>query len=820
MSDTKSSLCSRCNDLRLTSDSFKVRQSAKDGRRRSYDLLSGWLASGAAPIRNVISETTEATASCNLCSLIRKAIDSFGHAVEYPVTEYIIEWDLDEPYVKNSSKFTSTCRRLRVSWTRKVAITGPVQETGEMDHPVERFKYVEEEIYLLAARQLPQQPTEQSLKDAQQASATSLESNECMFRELVESGYSGDIDVVDKRLCQLPILENDEPAPYLALSYVWGKKKVLHTTSGNALSRTENRGVEKDWQEFPKTIRDALRLVQDLGKQRKTQDGENKPELRYIWIHSLCIVQDRTRSWNCSAKHMHLIYGNANFTICAADGIDSDAGLKALDLKPHEQSEYAQITPSLHVRVFKSSESLINASEWNRRGWTYQEYILSPRCLLFTGGQVYFQFRRTNLAPGDDPNQAGNGMASAWRVLLHRTYEELEIKSTDFFMTAVQTYTGRNLTLPNDILNAFSGVSQLMEHDLCSHFNFGLPASHFDLALLWKPLAGKCRRQDLEPSHGRDDVEFPSWSWCGWMDSTDHGKGAGVVYDSDFLDGCLGDIRDWLLNHTWIIWHVRNREGDVLPLWEGPTVPPSSRRMAATKWQSYKSRPRGQASCWVRHLDVPENVAVGEDVDNYGRPLKDFLPPSQFKVRLTDNPFGVRGPSRRHTRSYMFFDGHDSHSGNYMSFGEASLDRQPFQPILQFWTLSCDLWIAPDRRNPVRNHLQRLNIADIKEDKCGTVVVDNTWAENWLKGCVDKNEYPPIQFIALSEAKCFTEEEWCGNWTNYNGRIREDTDWSLFYVMAITRDERRGVWERLGLGKVFQPAFRNNGCTWEEIVLG
>ncbi|KAM7215981.1 Heterokaryon incompatibility protein (HET) domain containing protein [Rhypophila decipiens] len=879
--DNNGFLCSRCEDLRLTPESFKVSESEQNGLRTPENLVSGRLASGAVPIRYAMCKISSTNNPCNLCSLIQNTIASYQKKGESQVTEYFIEWDLDGPYVKDRSKFTSTYRRLKVSWIRRMGIVEQDHNKGKGDGTVDNAKVLEEEIYLLAASKLPQQLTghSESSADVQPGSAKPLAPNETIildwlrmcdtehpnphpltqgkwkgqFAELVESGYFGVIDVVDKRLCKLPIVENGEHAPYVALSYVWGKKKtceVLHTTngntvpttedtgvekyrqgfyttSGNVLSRTEDRGLEKDWQDFPKTIRDALKLVRDLGRKRKEEeDGKNKPELRYIWIDSLCIVQDRPRSWNCNAKHMHLIYGNALFTICAADGKDSDAGLQALHLESHQQPPYAQITPDMGIRVFKSSESLINASEWNQRGWTYQEYILSSRCLLFTGAQIYFQCRQANWSQDDDPREVEHGMASAWRVLLHRSYEELESKAIQFFITAVHTYTGRNLAFAHDILNAFSGVSRLMEHYLCSHFHFGLPASHFDLALLWKPLAGKSRRKNLQPRHEEDAVEFPSWCWSGWMDSTNPGNGARVVYDSGFLSGCLADIRDWLLNHTWIIWYVRDQEGKLVPLWKGPTVPPSSRERVDARWQGYKSRPRGQSSGWVRYLDVPENVATGAGVDDYGRPLRDFWwhslacsqSPHSFKQRLPDNPFGVRGPVHNQTREYMFFSDHNSRSDNYMSFSDL-MPHQPhrsWQPILQFWTLSCDFRILPDGRNPVKDHLQRFDVADRTLDKCGTVVVDSTWAENRK----ETRDYSPLKLIALSEAKRYTKEEWRGSWTFYDGTARADSEWSLFYVMAVTKDEKRGVWERLGLGKVFQSAFRKSGCTWEEIVLG
>lgn len=120
--------------------------------------------------------------------------------------------------------------------------------------------------------------------------------------------------------------------------------------------------------------------------------------------------------------------------------------------------------------------------------------------------------------------------------------------------------------------------------------------------------------------------------------------------------------------------------------------------------------------------------------------------------------------------------------------------------------------MMPDYDSTAGDRLQRYHVTDRAGDKCGTVVVDKSWEEQGEHFCT---------FIALSEAKDFTEKEWsASSRTNYNPSAKEDSAWPLFYVMAITKDKKRGVWERLGLGKVYQLAFQKGGCRWDEIVLG
>jgi hypothetical protein len=65
-------------------------------------------------------------------------------------------------------------------------------------------------------------------------------------------------------------------AQYAALGYCWGSTKQLTTTQESLQSFTEE-GIEAT--KLPKTLQDAIHVCRNL-------------ELRYLWIDSLCIIQD------------------------------------------------------------------------------------------------------------------------------------------------------------------------------------------------------------------------------------------------------------------------------------------------------------------------------------------------------------------------------------------------------------------------------------------------------------------------------------------------------------------------------------------------
>lgn len=102
----------------------------------------------------------------------------------------------------------------------------------------------------------------------------------------------------------------------------------------------------------------------------------------------------------------------------------------------------------------------------------------------------------------------------------------------------------------------------------------------------------------------------------------------------------------------------------------------------------------------------------------------------------------------------------------------------------------------------------RLDILNQLGDWCGTVVVDQAWA--------DKQNRQLCEIIALSDARKFTENE-CRSWTYPIPENLEDIDWHLYNVMILEKLNDVDVYERKGLGKVLKKAFTS--AEWTEIIL-
>jgi Heterokaryon incompatibility protein (HET) len=677
------------------------------------------------------------------------------------------------------------------------------------------------------------------------------------FDDMISQSYFGVIDVLNMQLTSLPSADT----PYVALSYVWGQGDPYTTILSNIMLHRGHGGLDKFLPDLPPVIRDSIDLVRRLGMQ-------------YIWIDSLCIVQDSPRSWNLNARAMDLVYGNAKLTICAADGHDSSTGLKAMHAKEYDVCQYKEeCAPGVRLMVSRPPEMGIRASKWNTRAWTFQERLLSRRCLIFTEGRVYFQCRSTGMSEDIFADREGAGWSLDLVDAPLQMFRELNRRALWVYVNCVSLYTIRDLTKPKDILAAASGICNLIEKTMQSPFIFGLPSSHFDLALLWEPqgpIKRRAPRNEKERSE-YNGVEFPSWSWCGWMD-------AKMEYKPGMVEGCLTNLHEWLTKHTWILWYIRDGHGNLRPLRNAEKS--SDDRSTEKRWRGYRSCRDGRHNSRIQdrcQVVVEKNGVVtprGRNDELYERQLerekrrererqlvqekqqlerqrerenrksdgddnwreRDYEVWEEFSDEDAQNRWGTRYYVE--SRDIRYND--DIQERRYDDYGRIVSDKVarnqkdfrltlpenpyrvvtteyssepdkefPDQPILQFWTWHTFLHVVLSD-NPylkLEKGLCRCDIVDENGDWCGSLVLNEDWIRN--------TECSRHNFIAISDAKAFTQEE-CDIWTYYIPKGRDQSEWDLYYVLLV---ECMGLkWQRVALGKVFKAAFSN--AEWKEIILG
>lgn len=334
------------------------------------------------------------------------------------------------------------------------------------------------------------------------------------------------IDVNKMCIVQIP-----QDSRFVALSYLWGKNFTqLFTTSANLPKLSTPGALSKE--KLPRTIKDAIKLTRLL--------GEN-----YLWTDSLALLHDDGFQY-----HDDWIYARAALTVVAGSGKDANAGLPGVRKESrvfHQDIE--EIHPGLRLMVSHLAEDYISTSQWDSRAWTFQERMLSRRCLLFVNGRIYFQCRRTTFCE-DMEMPCTNGWSLDSIDMPTRIFRE---KPFVQFTSAVELYTRRELTNANDILNAFTGIEQVLEKRLNTTIFFGLFETMMDSSLIWESTKRLIRRPG-----------FPSWTWAGW----------------------LGEIQWKFVEEatSWIEWHVEDAEGHDFPPQVRPRISPP------IPWQSHRKR--------------------------------------------------------------------------------------------------------------------------------------------------------------------------------------------------------------------------------------
>lgn len=321
------------------------------------------------------------------------------------------------------------------------------------------------------------------------------------------------IDSVESKL-----VRGAPDSEFVALSYVWGDwgGKTPTTPTAQDIVQFERDGyLPLSKFTLPSIVRDAMLLVRQLNK-------------RYLWCDYYCILQGNHAQKQMQISQMDLIYTRALLTIIALTGEHGNMGLPGIqartrdpicELEHHEDVSFIGRAPGLDI--------LRNSAIYERRGWTFQERLMSPRCLYITNRGAFFQCAAQTFREDDDL-LCQTGPDFSMRDLLYSSPRTMwDLMSTEsglkVYDLLLQEYTSRSFTYESDILHAFEGISRILERRLGT-FKLGLPSRHLNQALLWRPTKVTTRRFEIaslyQPRAIKSDmftIEIPpSWSWASW----------------------------------------------------------------------------------------------------------------------------------------------------------------------------------------------------------------------------------------------------------------------------------------------------------------
>ncbi|KAI1394353.1 HET-domain-containing protein [Hypoxylon trugodes] len=288
------------------------------------------------------------------------------------------------------------------------------------------------------------------------------------------------------------IHSNGKTARYITLSHCWGGP-VSPLLTTKTLSEFQHLPFHR----LPANFRDAIIVARKFG-------------IRYLWIDSLCILQDSKHDWEQESKKMATFYRNSTFTIYAEPPGPQPV---KLNIYPNDQRHQVIVKRITHER--EDLRTLDDKSPLTSRGWTLQESLLSPRHLYYGNRQIYWKcpngFESADgLPPGNSTPEFNSGVLSSalFGDLLAESHKEPidTMQLVSRYYDLVEQYSYRKLAFDSDKLPAFSGLAQRIHTVLPGQYIAGLWSCDFGRGLVWYEQTGSS-------GHG-PSYRAPSWSWA------------------------------------------------------------------------------------------------------------------------------------------------------------------------------------------------------------------------------------------------------------------------------------------------------------------
>ncbi|KAI1423820.1 heterokaryon incompatibility protein-domain-containing protein [Xylaria sp. FL1777] len=297
---------------------------------------------------------------------------------------------------------------------------------------------------------------------------------------------------------------------FVALSYVWGP------STGEPKNQPLKGGPVSD---YPATIRDAIVTSKSLGYE-------------WLWVDRVCIDQNSDGEKAKLIPYMKDIYTAAQLTIVAACGESAEDGLLGTQATPRKVLKPLILGPS--VAVLPPAERFVRLMRdcvWSQRGWTFQEYVFSRRLLIVFKTEMFFTCgqRTFRESLGRRPVIDNKGAVDRWlfdntgpcdaaelQSRFQRTADKPEdMLTVHLFLGGVADYSGRQFSVKEDRMGAFSGVissamspmDQVSEEALLKH---GHPLRFFESLLTWE--RGLFIKSSLLDPNKK--LRVPSWSWA------------------------------------------------------------------------------------------------------------------------------------------------------------------------------------------------------------------------------------------------------------------------------------------------------------------
>lgn len=302
---------------------------------------------------------------------------------------------------------------------------------------------------------------------------------------------------------------------FVSLTHRWGNTQPLCLLQGNV----ETFKTEIKPEDLPKTFRDAVTITRKL-------------RYRYLWIDSLCIIQDSKEDWMTESAIMGHIYRCSALNISAGGAEDSSSGcfVTREPLQHRACILTGDATAGLCVpRCCPSEWRNHDGSSTISRGWVFQERMLAPRTLHYSRKTISWEcicLDATEGWPEGDtwdwerdrryrrPKEIFQTLCDFQRPAENPTFP-LANKDMEAFYHAwaelVNNYSNKKLTQGSDKLVALHGVMSLIAESTGLRQAAGMWLDYLHLDLMWSTWNQAEKRPEFyDPTKYR----APSWSWA------------------------------------------------------------------------------------------------------------------------------------------------------------------------------------------------------------------------------------------------------------------------------------------------------------------
>jgi hypothetical protein len=342
------------------------------------------------------------------------------------------------------------------------------------------------------------------------------------------------------RLVEFPQDQQPPHGKYATLSHCWANpsdSKPPMTTKNNFTWM--QRGILTT--DMSPLFRDAIQLCRSIG-------------CNYIWIDSLCIIQDDDDDWSAQSQSMSEIYSNAYFNIAAVASPNSTQGLfqerwnykgryeykdfypiRTYDLKTRLMPEGIACVRDSHYRDHHYVEGQVYQARGKQaplftRAWVLQELLLARRTLYVCASELIWECKTLSdcecgtieATKLDDRSLGGPSIASPPsidRFIKKRFFSEVLANRHssqaifDNWLRLCSQYSILQISKHTDRPVALAGLVKAIQHVLGGRMAAGMWEEDLPRALLWKP-----------PPPLLDEVTrsagLPTWSWMSRVESS------------------------------------------------------------------------------------------------------------------------------------------------------------------------------------------------------------------------------------------------------------------------------------------------------------